>query len=63
MIKRRRKEKLSCFILNVGKSHGGSPQALSQSVDVTDPETSNALRLSTVYPTSYHSEALYDQVV
>ena len=47
----------------VGKSYGGSPQALSQSVGVTDPETSNSLRLPTVYPTSYLSEALYDQVV
>ena len=43
----------------VGKSHGYSPQALSQSVGLTDLETSKPLRLPTAHPTPHDSEALY----
>ena len=48
------------FILKVdGKYNGGSPQALTQSVGLTGPETSKPLRLPTAHPNPHASDALY----
>ena len=47
----------------VGKSYGGSPRALTQSVGLADPETSKPLRLPTVLSTPRASDALYAWVV